>query len=216
MPVIAHIKRLFGEEFNTLLFLNLLTAALMLPVVTIGPALLALNGTLIKILDNTCDIHRVQEYWRLFKKKFWKGILFELVLGAYGLMILWCISLAGQLGERGLVLWAVSVLMAFLAALSGVCICQIMASVEMLFTAALWNGVCMALGRFPHAFLAALSTYGILFLCYLIYPVSILPLAVLLLSVMAALSVSALFDTLDELVLENCREGSLPETTGQA
>lgn len=216
MPVIAHIKRLFGEEFNTLLFLNLLTVALMLPVVTIGPALLALNGTLIKILDNTCDIHRVREYWRLFKKKFWKGILFELVLGAYGLMILWCISLAGQLGERGLVLWAVSILMAFLAALSGVCICQIMASVEMPFTAALWNGVCMALGRFPHAFLAALSTYGILFLCYLIYPVSILPLAVLLLSVMAALSVSALFDTLDELVLKNCREGSLPETTGQA
>lgn len=72
--MIAHIKRLFGEEFNTLLFLNLLTAALMLPVVTIGPALLALNGTLIKILDNTCDIRRVREYWRLFKKKFWKGI----------------------------------------------------------------------------------------------------------------------------------------------
>lgn len=41
------IKRLFGEEFNNLLFLNLLTVLFCLPVVTIGPTLLALNGTLI-------------------------------------------------------------------------------------------------------------------------------------------------------------------------
>ena len=37
------IKRLFGEEFNNLLFLNLLVTLLCIPVITIGPALLALT-----------------------------------------------------------------------------------------------------------------------------------------------------------------------------
>lgn len=45
----ANIKRLFGEEFNSLLLLNLITAALTLPVVTLGPALVALYGTLYKL-----------------------------------------------------------------------------------------------------------------------------------------------------------------------
>ena len=68
----ANIKRLFGEEFNSLLFLNLITAALMLPVVTIGPAVVALHGTLFKILDDSCGRSRVKEFWGLFKKKFLK------------------------------------------------------------------------------------------------------------------------------------------------
>lgn len=198
----AHIKRLFGEEFNSLLFMNLLTAVFMLPIVTIVPALLALNGTLIKILDGTCQLNRLREYRSLFKKKFWRGVLLEGIFVLYGAMILWCLSLASTLGERGTVLWCVSVLMAFLATLSGLCACQILASTESTVFSALWNGICLALGRFPRAFLAAVCTFGILIVCYLLYPVSILPLAVLLLSVMAALSVSALFDTLQELVLE--------------
>ena len=44
------LKRLFGEEFNNLLAMNLITAVLCVPVVTAGPALLALMGTLIKIM----------------------------------------------------------------------------------------------------------------------------------------------------------------------
>ena len=200
--MISHIKRLFGEEFNSLLFLNLITVALMLPVVTIGPAVLALNGTLINILNDTCGQSRVHEYWGLFKRQFWKGILLELTVGAYGAILLWCASVAAQQGERGLVLWAITVLMGFLASLASVCVCQILAAGEPSFTAALWNGICMALGRLPQAFLAALCTYGVLVICYLFYPISILPLAVILLSTIAALSVSVLFPSVKELVID--------------
>lgn len=71
------LKRLFGEEFNNLLLLNLLTVGLCIPVVTAGPAILAMKGTLVKILDDRCDLRRIHEFWGLFKKKFWKGLLFE-------------------------------------------------------------------------------------------------------------------------------------------
>ena len=195
----ANIKRLFGEEFNSLLFLNLITTALMLPVVTIGPAVVALHGTLFKILDDSCGRSRVKEFWGLFKKKFLKGLLLELVAGGYGALLLWCSAVAADQGSRGTVLWVLTVLMGFWAALSSVCVCQLLASTELVFGAALWNGVCLALGRLPRAFLASLCIFGTLTVCYLLYPISILPLAVILLSAMAALSVSILFPSVKEL-----------------
>ena len=193
----ANIKRLFGEEFNSLLLLNLITAALTLPVVTLGPALVALYGTLYKVLDDTCDRSRVRQFWTLFKAKFWKGVLLELTVGGYGAMLLWCSALAGKLGDRGLVLWMVTVLMGSWAALSSVCVCQLLAGT------ALWNGICLALGRLPLSLLAALSTYGVLIVCYLLYPISILPLAVILLSAMAALAASILTPAVQELFGED-------------
>lgn len=200
--MLSNIKRLFGEEFNSLLFLNLITVALILPVITIGPAVLALNGTLISILNDTCGQSRVREYWGLFKRMFRKGILFELTVGAYGTILLWCASVAARQGGRGAVLWAITVLMGFLTSLAGVCVCQILAAGEPSFTTALWNGICLTLGRLPQVFLAALCTYGTLVICYLFYPISILPLAVILLSAMAALSVSVLFPSVKELVID--------------
>lgn len=199
----ANIKRLFGEEFNSLLLLNLITAALTLPVVTLGPALVALYGTLYKVLDDTCDRSRVRQFWTLFKAKFWKGVLLELTVGGYGAMLLWCSALAGKLGDRGLVLWMVTVLMGSWAALSSVCVCQLLAATEQPFGTALWNGICLALGRLPLSLPAALSTYGVLLVCYLLYPISILPLAVILLSAMAALAVSILTPAVQELFGED-------------
>lgn len=55
------LKRLFGEEFNNLLLLNLLTVGLCIPVVTAGPAILAMKGTLVKILDDRCDLRRIHD-----------------------------------------------------------------------------------------------------------------------------------------------------------
>lgn len=94
------LKRLFGEEFNNLLLLNLLTVGLCIPVVTAGPAILAMKGTLVKILDDRCDLRRIHEFWGLFKKKFWKGLLFEVLFILYGMMLLWCRSLADNVGGQ--------------------------------------------------------------------------------------------------------------------
>lgn len=82
------LKRLFGEEFGNLLILNLLTVACSLPVITFVPAVIALWGTLIRILDGRCELDRKKTYWALFKANLGKGILAELLIAAYGAMLL--------------------------------------------------------------------------------------------------------------------------------
>ena len=116
------LKRLFGEEFNNLLLLNLLTVGLCIPVVTAGPAILAMKGTLVKILDDRCDLRRIHEFWGLFKKKFWKGLLFEVLFILYGMMLLWCKSLADNVGgSAGRPLLYAAALGGLLACIVSVC-----------------------------------------------------------------------------------------------
>ena len=205
------IKRLFGEEFNNLLYMNLITAALCIPVVTIGPALLALTGTLVKIMDDRCQLKRVKEYFAMFKKKFWKGVLFELMIAVYGFIILWCTSLAGELGNSGTVLALVALVFGFLAAVISVVFGILLASTEMPFFQTLWNAVCLAMGRFPRALLSALCVWGILAIAYLFYPISIVFLIIICISVSAVLSLAAIWPALDALVLSCYEEESEPE-----
>ncbi len=200
------IKRLFTEEFNNLLFLNLITAALCLPVVTIGPALLALTGTLVKIVDDRCGLSRVKEFWSLFRSKFWQGVLFELLVAAYAVLLLMSQTLALQLGEFSDLVLVLTLVLAVIAAMVSVCLCVILASVKMPFGQALWNSILMTLGRFPPVFFSALCVYGMLYLSILLYPVSLFPIAVILISATAAVSLSCLWPSLDELVLSQCEE----------
>lgn len=201
------IKRLFGEEFNNLLALNLITAALCVPVVTAGPAVLALMGTMIKIVDNRCRLSRIQEYGALFKKKFWKGIAFEGILGIYGAAILWCLSLGNELGETGAVLRVAAMAACMLAGMVSVCVAAVLAGVEMPFSGAFWNGICLALGRLPRAFLSALCVYGAAAAGVLFYPFSLVPIIVILISVVTALAIAILWPAFKPLVLDRCVEG---------
>ena len=107
------LKRLFGEEFGNLLILNLLTVACSLPVITFVPAVIALWGTLIRILDGRCDLDRKKTYWALFKANLGKGILAELLIEAYGAMLLWCFSLAERLGDGAQLLWIAALSVSF-------------------------------------------------------------------------------------------------------
>lgn len=200
------IKRLFQEEFNSLLFLNLIVAALCIPVVTIGPALLALTGTLIKIVDDRCQQSRIKEFWSLFKSKFWKGILFELLVAGYAFVLLWSQSLALQLSEGSDFVLILTLFMTILAALVSVCVFAILASVRQPFSQSLWNGFLMAVGRFPRAFLSALCVYGMLYVGVLLFPISVLPTAIIMISVTAVLSLACIWPSLDELVLSTCDE----------
>ena len=200
------IKRLFQEEFNSLLFMNLIVTALCLPVVTIGPALLALTGTLVKIVDDRCHMNRLEEFWGLFKSKFWHGILFEIMLVGYAFILLWSQSLAVQLGENGDFILILTMIMSILAAMVSVCVCAILASVRMPFGQALWNGFLMAIGRFPRVFLSALCVYGMVYLALMLYPISLFPAAIIMISVTAVLSLAVIWPALDELVLSACEE----------
>lgn len=205
------IKRLFGEEFNNLLFMNLITAALCIPVVTIGPALLALTGTLIKIMDDRCHIKRLKEYFATFKKKFWKGVLFELLIAVYGFIIVWCTSLAAELGDRGTVLALVAMIFGVLAAIISVVFGILLACTEMPFLQTLWNAVCITMGRFPRALLSALCVWGILIIAYLFYPISVVFLIIICISMSAVLSLAAIWPALDALVLSCYEEEPEPE-----
>ena len=204
----AAVKRLFGEEFNNLLFMNLITAALCVPVVTAGPALLALLGTLIKILDDRCQLNRLKEYRTLFKKKFWKGVIFEAVFGLYGVAIVWCLSLGNVLGEEGTALRVAALAVSFLAAMVSVPVALILAGVEMPFGAAFWNGVCLALGRFPLAAMSALWVYGVILAAVLFYPVSLAFVLMIMISAMAAIALTILWPAYRPLVLDACEEGT--------
>ena len=202
----AVMKRLFGEEFNNLLFMNLLTAALCVPIITAGPALMALMGTLIKIVDNRCELNRLKEYKALFKKKFFKGVLFEAVVLLYGAAMLWCLSLADALGEGGTVLRVATLAVGFIACVVSVPAWLILAGVEMPFGAAFWNGVCLALGRFPLAAMSALWVYGVVLAAVLFYPVSLVFVVMILISTMAVIALAILWPAYGPLVLEACEE----------
>lgn len=200
------IKRLFREEFNSLLFMNLIVAALCIPVVTIGPALLALTGTLVKIVDDRCELNRLKEFWSLFKSKFWLGVLYELLFAGYAFVLLWSQSLALQLQDGQEFVLILTLIMTVLAAAVSVSVMAILASVKAPFGQSLWNGVLMALGRFPRALLSALCVYGMIYIGILLYPISIVPIVIIMISVTAVLSLACIWPALDELVLSEAEE----------
>jgi len=200
------IKRLFREEFNSLFFLNLIVAALCIPVVTIGAALLALTGTLVKIADDRCDFNRIKEFWSLFKSKFWNGVLFELLLAGYAFVLLWSQSLALQLDGNGDFILILTLVFTLLAAAVSVSVAAILASVRAPFGQCLWNGLILAVGRFPRVALSALCVYGMLYVGFLLYPISMVPLMIIMISTTAVLSLACIWPALDELVLSGCDE----------
>ena len=199
-------RRLFGEEFNNLLFMNLISAVLCLPVVTAGPALLAMKGVLIKVMNGDCDLNRLTEYFRIFKKKFWKGLFFELLFGAYVFLLLYSYSLAGTLKGGGdfLALWCIG--MGVLAALVSCGILTVLAGTELSFGEALWQGILLSFGYFPRTLMAAACVYGILVICYLLYPMSLVPLIMILMAVASALSLVFLWDPLEAQYLSSTEE----------
>lgn len=202
--MIASIKRLFTEEFNNLLFMNLLTALLCLPVITIGPALMALNGTLIKILDDRCPVDVLREYRKTFRDKFFVGIVYELLFAAYVFLLLWAQSLGVALGENGEFVLVLTAVVGIAAAMVSVTTLQIAAGVRQPFTHSLWNGILLAMGRFPQTLLSTLCVYGMAALGYALYPISLVPVIVIMISATAVLSIGCLWPAYKANILDNC------------
>ena len=99
-------------------------------------------------------------------------------------------------------LWIAALSVSFLAAAVSVWLLLLLASSNaMRLREALWNAVCLSLGRLPRSLLAVLFTYGIAYGMFLLYPVSLIPCIVVVLSCMAALTVAACYQPLWDLVL---------------
>lgn len=196
------IKRLFGEEFNNLLFLNLLTVLFCLPVVTIGPTLLALNGTLIAILDGSCSVSRTAMFKRLFREKLGQGVLMEIAFAAYGFALALAVAMADALPYSGILYVVIGFAGMFFLMVS-LCVTMILAATDSSFIQAVSKGVLMMLGRLPQVLLGTAAVYGGLFVDYLFYPISVVPVTVIGISAIAALAVGILWPAVYELFLSD-------------
>ena len=204
------IKRLFGEEFSTLLKINIISSILCMFIITIGPVIIAIKALFIEILDSRCPVDRVKEFFRLFKKNFLKGFLFELLLAAFIFMLLWAVSVNDSVGGSGILLVSIGI-SGFFGCLVSVTAATVLAGSDAKFFEALVQGVYMALGRFPFALMSAACVYGILFSVYLLYPISFVPLVILGITTASALSITFLWPTCRKFVL--LKEGDDPDPT---
>lgn len=195
------IKRFFGEEWKTLMILSALTVVFSLPVVTIGPALLALNGVLTRISDNRCDLSRIREFLNVFKRKFKRGLLLEVLAAIYIWAMLYARSLAESLSQGGTVVWVFLTISLSLAAMVSVYFVPLLADSRIPFFQALWDSVCLALAKLPRTLLAVAAVYGLGFVFILLYPISVLLYALFVLGAMAALSVAVTWPVISETVL---------------
>ncbi len=195
------IKRFFGEEWKTLMILSALTVVFSLPVVTIGPALLALNGVLTRISDNRCDLSRIREFLNVFKRKFKRGLLLEVLAAIYIWAMLYARSLAESLSQGGTVVWVFLTISLSLAAMVSVYFVPLLADSRIPFFQALWDSVCLALAKLPRTLLAVAAVYGLGYVFILLYPISVLLYALFVLGAMAALSVAVTWPVISETVL---------------
>lgn len=193
------LKRLFGEEWKNLMLLSLAAAAISLPLVTIGPAVLALHGVLTRLLDGRCAYNRLREFWSVFKAKFRRGLLLEAVAALYLLMVFWCVSIQDAM-EDGAVLQIALCVSLFLAMGVGVYWVPLLADTTLPPLLALRNAVGLAVLRLPQTVLAVAAASGFLFLFVLLYPVSVLVYLLLGVGAMAAVSVSLVWPAVNDLL----------------
>ena len=70
----------------------------------------------------------------------------------------------------------------------------------------MWNALCLAIGRLPRSLASAVCVFGLAYAAFLLYPYSLLFVVVILPVTMSVLSLTFLWDPLDELVFENCTD----------
>lgn len=200
---IAILKRLFMEEWKTLMVVNLLTAVCSLPLFTIGPAILAMNGVLTRVADDRCGISRVDEFKSVFKAKFWRGLQLEILTALFLLMLIWGVALADVLeGPRQTVLMVCIFASLGLAAMTSVYFIPLLCDSKIPFFQALWNSVFLALGYLPRTLLAVVGGYGILIVFILLLPVSFPLLLAFAVAAAAACSIAVTWPAIDTTVFE--------------
>ena len=168
------LKRLFGEEWKNLMLLSIAAAVFSLPLITIGPSLLALHGVLMRIMDGTCDLDRFREFRSLFRACFWRGLMLEAAAAGYLLVMFWCVALQDAMGSGKAALQTALWVSLFLAGGVAVYLIPLLADKSLSGRQALRGAVDLAVLCLPQTVLATLALYGSIFLFALLYPVSFL------------------------------------------
>ena len=207
MGMKVFLKRTLGEEMDSLILLNLITCGLCLTVVCAGPAVLALTGLIIKINDDRADRNRIREFFAIFKKKFVNGLIYEIVLAAYVAVLIVSQTLGVRIQESNpaaaRVVETFVILGFFLAAIVSVCTSIVLSAWETSFGTGLWNGICLAFGKLPRAFLSALVVYGFLYLLYPVFwPVSAVFYVFIMISLTCVFKVAFMWSPVCTLLLD--------------
>ena len=144
-----------------LLILNLLTLALSLPLITLGPAVTAMNDIVIHIVRGE-EGYIVRPFFQSFKANFKKGVLLSLIL----------IVAAGALYADYLAAEAVIPVMRAPVIAIGVIVLSfalyafgLLARYENTFRATLKNAVLLAIANFPRTLFMVVCTAGLWLLC---------------------------------------------------
>ena len=197
---IQMLKRLFGEEWKSMMLLSAAAVVCALPVITIGPSLLAMNAVLTRLADDRCQGGILQEFWSAFRTKFLRGLMLEGVAGLYLLAMAWSAALADALEKGGGAIRVLLFVSLALAAMVSVYLVPLLADSTTPFFSALWNSVCLALACLPRTLLAAGAVYGMMYLFLLLYPISVLVYVLFALAATAAVSVSIVWPAIDALL----------------
>ncbi len=216
------LKRTFGEELDSMILINLIAFALCLTVVCIGPVVVALTALIIEINDDRCvGKGRVSEFFRLFKKKFVNGLIYEIVLAAYIAVLIVSQTLGVRLQETNAlasrIVEVFVILGFFVAAIVSVCTSIVLASWETSFGTGLWNGICLAFGRLPRATMSALCVYGFLFLLYpVLWPFFIVFYVFIMISVTCILKIAFMWVPICQFLLERDPKFDAAKSSAQA
>ena len=97
-------------------------------------------------------------------------------------------------------LWLFISLSLFLAAMTGVYLVPLLADSSIPFFSALWDAALLSFARLHRTLLAMGAVYGSLCVFLLLYPISVLPWAMLLLAAAAAISVALVWPAINELI----------------
>ena len=148
-----------------ILIINLLTVVLCIPVVTIGPAFIAMNDMIIRILRKE-EGYIIKPYFQSVKANFKKGALMSLLLVvAGGLLVADYFAASAFIPELKVVIIAIGVI---LLAISFYAF-ALFARYENTFGATLKNAAVLFVGYFPRTLVMVICSVGLWLVCTSFY-----------------------------------------------
>lgn len=144
-----------------LLILNLLTLVLSLPLITLGPAVTAMNDIVIHIVRGE-EGYTVKPYFQSFKANFKKGALLSLILvAAAGLLYFDYLAALAFIPVMRIPIIAIGIIILAVAFYAF----GLLARYENTFGATLKNAAMLAVGNFPRTLFMVVCTAGLWVLC---------------------------------------------------
>lgn len=148
-----------------LLLVNLLTVVLCIPVVTIGPAFIAMHDIIIRIVRGE-EGYIIKPYFQAFAANFKHGALMSLILAvSAGVLYLDYLAASTYIPEMRVGIIALGVIILVISYYAF----ALFARYENTFGATLKNAAALAVGYFPRTLFMAVCSVGLWFVCIHFY-----------------------------------------------